>query len=405
MAGISQIKRLRKQNVRKAELIRDPMDRISAYEGRSASEDRLWNSPDSGRREDGRYDAAYWHKKEVIRNRLNDPRELHARTMYTMREFRFKVAAVRRRIKAMGGDAPLFLGDGERASDPGNRCKLRAEEMVLMHLEGIRPNLSQVVRATDHGIDQSTVSDYEGFMRGIESGIFPDPEVLGEMIDTVRTRDELADFVTGWRARMDGTHVETVVPVHSGERKERIGFKEATGNTAFITSGSGRRQATIMSSGSFGGRTHDIAASFHILDRLERAARCAGAVVTVDVDMGFVGIGGWISPEAPRHTRAAQGPPERRDGPVARGTQQARPGEARGRRALFPQAKAVQEGGRAVHRHAGGARGRAPVGGRAPERQGDGARQVGASAGKVRPARAARKGPARVVTSSAPAGA
>ena len=100
---------------------------------------------------------------------------------------------------------------------------------------------------------------------------------------------------------MDGTHVETVVPVHPGERKERIGFKGATGNTAFITSGSGRRQAAIMSSGTFGGRTHDIAASFHILDRLGRAARRAGAVVTVDADKGFVGIGGWISPEAQRH--------------------------------------------------------------------------------------------------------
>ncbi|CAI9830692.1 hypothetical protein IBTHAUMO2_1050007 [Nitrosopumilaceae archaeon] len=49
---------------------------------------------------------------------------------------------------------------------------------------------------------------------GIEYGIFPDPNMVGGMIVAVRTRAKLADFVTGWRAGMDGTCMETVVPVH-----------------------------------------------------------------------------------------------------------------------------------------------------------------------------------------------
>ena len=71
------------------------------------------------------------HRIEVFDGVISDKSSLHSATLCSKEEFQYILE--RTDVHATtSGDMPLFRDDESRASDPGNRCKLRLRHALLM---------------------------------------------------------------------------------------------------------------------------------------------------------------------------------------------------------------------------------------------------------------------------------
>ena len=99
----------------------------------------LWNSRkadwDSGASTD-------LHRIEVFDGIISDESSLHSATLQNIEEFQYILRHVEAYVTA-SGETPLFCDDESRASDPGNRCKLRLRHALLMALVRKKDNPAQ----------------------------------------------------------------------------------------------------------------------------------------------------------------------------------------------------------------------------------------------------------------------
>jgi hypothetical protein len=91
-------------------------------------ERQLWNSRESGWDPSTSTDL---HRIEVFDGVISDESSLHSTTLCSREEFRYTLERTGACATA-SGDMPLFRDDESRASDPGNRCKLRFRHVLLM---------------------------------------------------------------------------------------------------------------------------------------------------------------------------------------------------------------------------------------------------------------------------------
>ena len=91
-------------------------------------ERQLWNSRESGWDPSTSTDL---HRIEVFDGVISDESSLHSATLCSREEFRYTLERTGACAIA-SGDMPLFRDDESRASDPGNRCKLRFRHALLM---------------------------------------------------------------------------------------------------------------------------------------------------------------------------------------------------------------------------------------------------------------------------------
>ena len=73
------------------------------------------------------------HRIEVFDGVISDESSLHSATLCSREEFRYILERAETCTTA-SGDMPLFHDDESRASDSGNRCKLRFRHAVLLAL-------------------------------------------------------------------------------------------------------------------------------------------------------------------------------------------------------------------------------------------------------------------------------
>ena len=103
----------------------------------------------------------------------------------------------------------LFYDDESRASDPGNRCKLRLRHALLLALVRKKDNPTQGTLQAVFGVDQTTVCMYLKVTDKILAVVLPTTKNISKDIAECETKEEFKKRVPGptrGDVFVDGTH-------------------------------------------------------------------------------------------------------------------------------------------------------------------------------------------------------
>ena len=150
----------------------------------------LWNSRkadwDSGANTD-------LHRIEVFDSVISDESSLHSATLCDIEKFQYTLEHVKAYATA-SNEMPLFYDDESRASDPGNRCKMRLRHVLLLALVRKKDNLTQGTLQAIFGVDQTTVCRYLKAMDRILAVVLPTAKNISKDIAECETKHEFARF-------------------------------------------------------------------------------------------------------------------------------------------------------------------------------------------------------------------
>ena len=216
----------------------------------------LWNSRkaewDSGASTD-------LHRIEVFDGIISDESSLHSSTLQNIEKFQYILRHVEAYVTA-SGETPLFCDDESRASDPGNRCKLRLRHALLMALVRKKDNPTQGTLQAIFGVDQTSVCRYLKVMDKILAAVLPTAKNISKEIAECKTVEGFKKRVPGpdgGDITVDGTHCPVLRPSEKTLRRMRYSGKKKqfTNNTNIYINADG---VIIGMSKSFVGSTGDI---------------------------------------------------------------------------------------------------------------------------------------------------
>ena len=151
----------------------------------------LWNSRktewDSGAGTD-------LHRIEVFDGIISEESSLHSATLRSTEEFKYILEHVKAYATAYN-EMPLFYDDESRASDPGNRCKLRLRHALLMALVRKKDNPTQGTLQALFGVDQTSVCRYLHVMDMILAEVLSTAKNISKEIAACKTVEELKSVV------------------------------------------------------------------------------------------------------------------------------------------------------------------------------------------------------------------
>ena len=155
-------------------------------------ERHLWSSRESSWDPSN---ATNLHRIEVFDGVISGESSLHSATLCSRKEFRY----ILERTEACAiasGDMPLFRDDESRASDPGNRCKLRFRHALLMSLIRKKDNPTQGTLQAIFGVDQTSVCRYLKVMDRILASVLPTAKNVSKEIAACETKEEFKRIVS-----------------------------------------------------------------------------------------------------------------------------------------------------------------------------------------------------------------
>ena len=188
-------------------------------------ERQLWNSREAGWDPSTGTDL---HRIEVFDGVISDESSLHSATLCSREEFRYILERAETRATA-SGDMPLFRDDESRASDPGNRCKLRLRHALLMALIRKKDNPTQGTLQAIFGADQTSVCRYLKVMDRILAAVLPTAKNVSKEIAACKTKEEFKRMVPGpggGDVTADGTHCPVQRPSKKTVRRMAYSGKE-----------------------------------------------------------------------------------------------------------------------------------------------------------------------------------
>ena len=170
------------------------------------------------------------HRIEVFDDIISDESDLHSATLCNTVKFQYILGHVKAYVTA-SGKMPLFCKDESRASDSGNRCKLRLRHALLMALIHKKDNLTQGTLQALFGVDQSNVCMYLQVMDQILAEVLPTAKKISEDIVECETSEEFKKRVpgpTGGDVFVGGTHCKVQRPSEKTTRRMRYSGKKKT---------------------------------------------------------------------------------------------------------------------------------------------------------------------------------
>ena len=190
---------------------------------------------------------------------ISDESSLHPETLCSREEFRYTLERAGACAIA-SGDMPLFRDDESRASDPGNRCRLRLRHALLMSLIRKKDNPTQGTLQAIFGVDQTSVCRYFKVMDRILASVLPTAKNISKEMAACKTKEEfkrMAPGPGGGDVTADGTHCLVQRPSEKTVRRMIYSGKKKrfTYNTNVYTNADG---VVIGMSRSFVGATGDI---------------------------------------------------------------------------------------------------------------------------------------------------
>ena len=228
----------------------------------------LWNSRKAGWDSGAGTDL---HRIEVFDGIISNESNLYSATLQNIEEFQYILRHVEAYVTA-SGETPLFYDDEFRASDPGNRCKLRLRHALLMALVRKKDNPAQGTLQALFGVDQTSVCRYlkvmdrilaavlptakniskdiaecetkEEFKKRVPTAVLPTAENASKDIAECETKEEFKKSVPGpdvGDVFVDGTHCRVQRPSEKTVRRMRYSGKKKTftNNTNVYTNADG----------------------------------------------------------------------------------------------------------------------------------------------------------------------
>ena len=238
------------------------------------------------------HDTMWSHVSELDRI-INTPKLLKRITGCTPGQFAFKLKWFEPLATECG---PLFRGDGLRASDPGNRCKLYPRHILLLALIRYYTGMTEGALQPWFGVDQSGVSKYLNLAADTLERIVVSPKFLTGLLSMAESVDDIIDLVPHLRLLVDGTHILRYRPGDGVQRKASYSGKKKqfTYNVQVITNCAG---LILNVSEAVDGSTHDYALfKKHLAEAgawlLELAETCSteGKRMKMTSDLGYQGI-------------------------------------------------------------------------------------------------------------------
>ena len=204
-------------------------------------------------------DSTDLHRIEVFDGIISDESSLYSVTLKTRDKFQHILEHAGAYVAA-SDKMRLFRDDESRASDPGNRCKLRLRHAILMALVHKKDNPTQNVLQAVFGIDQTSVCRYLKVMDKILAEVLPTANNISQKIASCETKEEFKKIVPGddgGDVIIDGTHCPVQRPSEKTVRRMRYSGKKKrfTNNTNICINTEG---VIIGISKSMVGSTHDI---------------------------------------------------------------------------------------------------------------------------------------------------
>ena len=204
-------------------------------------------------------DSTDLHRIEVFDGIISDESSLYSATLKTREKFQHILEHAGAYVAARD-KTRLFRDDKSRASDPGNRCKLRLRHALLMALVHKKDNPTQGVLQAIFGIDQTSVCRYLKAMNQILAEVLPTARNISKKMASCETKEEFKKIVPGddgGDAIIDGTHCPVQRPSEKTVRRMRYSGKKKrfTNNTNVCINTEG---VIIGISRSVVGSTHDI---------------------------------------------------------------------------------------------------------------------------------------------------
>ena len=138
----------------------------------------LWNSRKAGWDSGAGTDL---HRIEVFDGIISDESNLHSATLQNIEEFQYILIHVEAYVTA-SDETPLFYDDESRASDLGNRCKLRLRHALLMAIVRKKDNPAQGTLQALFGVDQTSVCRYLKVMDRILAAVLPTAKTVDENV-------------------------------------------------------------------------------------------------------------------------------------------------------------------------------------------------------------------------------
>ena len=187
-------------------------------------EHSLWNSRkadwDSGANTD-------LHRIEVFDGIISDESNLHCDSAKHRRvPVYFETCEA---YVTASGKTPLFCDDESRASDPGNRCKLRLRHALLMALVRKKDNPTQGTLQALFGVGQTSVCRYLHVMDRILAAVLPTAKNISKEIAECKTVEGFKKRVPGpdgGDITVDGTHCPVLRPSEKTTRRMRFSGKK-----------------------------------------------------------------------------------------------------------------------------------------------------------------------------------
>ena len=172
----------------------------------------LWNSRKAGWDSGAGTDL---HRIEVFDGIISDESSLHSATLQNIEESQYILRHVEAYVTA-SGETPLFCDDESRASDPGNRRKLRLRHALLMALVRKKDNPTQGTLQALFGVDQTSVCGYLKVMDRILAAVLPTAKNISKDIAACKTVEEF-ESVVPCISDSSHTHVEKCKTVEEFE--------------------------------------------------------------------------------------------------------------------------------------------------------------------------------------------
>lgn len=237
---------------------------------------------------------------QIIHNMLDmpDDKGLNAMTGCRMPVFEYIYSRMLEKIKDTA-DAPLFAIPGHRESDPGTRRLLPLKIALIMNLYHMYTNCTQQHLAALFGIDQSTVSRYQGVLNKRLCEILPTPDWATQTIAGALTYPEMQKILQGDENAtifIDGTHIRIQRPSDHETQKEHYSGKKKfhSKNVLMLTT---RNGMIVGVSRPFEGKAHDMRVLKEDfpdigkwLESMKDPNTPKSERITVYSDTGYVGI-------------------------------------------------------------------------------------------------------------------
>ncbi len=221
-----------RENARLSKSLKQKDKELGQKDKELSLERSLWNSRKSEWETGAGTDL---HRIEVFDGIISDESNLHSATLCSMDEFKYILKRVEAYVTA-SGEMPLFHDDTPRASDPGNRCRLRLRHALLLALVRKKDNPTQGTLQAIFGVDQTTVCRYLKVMDRILTVVLPTAKNISKDMAGCETKEEFKKMVPGQDGGdlfVDGTHCRVQRPSEKTVRRMRYSGKKKqfTNNT------------------------------------------------------------------------------------------------------------------------------------------------------------------------------